>query len=210
MRLHMTSKNKKRNRFKTSAASRQKLLSELKARYPNYIFKSNLLGALFLAGLVLTILEINIYRVTLISIYIPLSIWLLTGIIVVPFFKRIFDIYCFNPYSPGRTPIFFHYLFNIVSFGGIVVFLFMWSNLTFNDKSKSVLTLPIVSYGHLAKSRENCGKPYVHIYYKGGEKELVFPCGTDVEKFNSVYVEIAKGLFGFDVITNKTLIQGVW
>ena len=106
--------------------------------------------------------------------------------------------------------MFFHYLYNIVSFGGILVFLFMWTNQTINDKSKTVITVPINSYGHLAKSRRGCSEPYVHIIYKDKDKELIFPCGTEVEKYNSVYIEVAKGLFGFEVITNKTLIEGQW
>ena len=106
--------------------------------------------------------------------------------------------------------MFFHYFYNIVSFGGILVFLFMWTNQTFNDKSETVITLPIVSYGHLAKSRRSCGEPYAHIIYKEKEKELIFPCGTEIEKFSSLYIEVAKGLYGFDILTNETLVEGQW
>lgn len=206
----MARKKNKNNHNTAPLSYRKNLLVELEAKYPCYNFKSNLLGALFFVGLVLTIWEIYIYRVTFISFYIPLSIWLFTGIIMTPIFKKKFNIYCFNLNTPGRTPMFFHYLFNIVSFGGILMFLFMWTNQTFNNKSDYVLTLPIASYGHLAKSRRNCGEPYVHIFYLEKEKELIFPCGTEVEKYRSVYVETSKGLFGFDVITNKTLVSGQW
>ena len=206
----MTKKKKKSNPNNRPLGYRKKALAELEAKYPYYNFKSNLLGALFFGGLVLTILEIYIYRVTFIFLYIPLSIWVLTGLLMTPIFKNIFNIYCFNPYSPERTPMFFHYLYNIVSFGGILVFLFMWTNQTFNDKSKTVITLPIISYGHFAKSRRSCGEPYVHVVYKYKEKELVFPCDTEIEKYNSVYIEITKGLFGFDIINDKTLIEGQW
>jgi hypothetical protein len=190
---------------------RQKALNELKAKYPHYNIKSNLyVGVPFLGGALLTIWEINIYRVTFISVYILLSIWVLTGVLITPVFKKTFNIYCFNPYTPERTSIFFHLLFNIISFGGIVVFLFMWTNQTFNDPIKVVRNLPVVSSGHLAKSRHSCGDPYVHVIYKNTEKELVFPCGTEIENYSSVYIEITKGLFGFDVITNQTLIEGEW
>jgi hypothetical protein len=206
----MTRKKKKKNPHLRPLGYRKKALNELKAKYPHYNLKSNLLGGLFLIGATLTILEIYIYRVTFISVYIPLSIWVLTGLSITPIFKKIFNIYCFNPYTPERTPMFFHYLFNIVSFGGILVFLFMWTNQTFNDKSKTVITLPIVSYGHLAKSKRSCGEPYGHIIYKEKEKELIFPCGTAIERYSSIYIEVAKGLYGFDIITNKTLVQGQW
>jgi hypothetical protein len=206
----MARKKKKNNPNTRPLGYRQKAVAEQKAKYPYYNLKSNVLGGLFLVGLVLTVWEIYIYRVTFISFYIPLGVWPVTGIIITPIFKRTFNIYCFNPYTPGRTPMVFHYFFNVVSFGGVSVFLFMWTNQTFNDKSKAVLTHPIISYGHLAKSRRNCGEPYVVISYQSEKKELVFPCGTDVENYSSVYVETVKGLFGFDVITDKTLIQGQW
>src|SRR5687767_1092925 len=116
-------KNNKHNSNARPLGYRQKALAELKAKYSYYSLKSNLLGGLFFIGIVLTIWEIYIYRVTFISAYIPLSIWLLPGIIITPVLKRTFNIYCFNPYKPGQTPMFFHYLFNVVSFGGILVFL---------------------------------------------------------------------------------------
>jgi hypothetical protein len=206
----MTRKKKKTYPNSRPLGYRKKALAELKAKYPYYNLKSNLLGLLFLVGLILTIWEIYIYRVTFISVYVPLCIWILTGLLMTPIFRKTFNIYCFNPYTPERTPMFFHYFYNIVSFGGVLMFLFLWANQTFNDKSKRVITVPIVSYGHLAQSRRGCGAPYAHIIYKEKEKELIFPCGTEVEKYSSVYVETAKGLFGFDVITNKTLIQGDW
>jgi hypothetical protein len=206
----MARKKKKNNPNSKRLEYRRKLLTELRAKYPYYNLKSNLLGGLFLLGLILTIWETYIYRVTFISVYIPLSIWILTGILMTPIFKKTFNIYCFNPYTPGRTPMFLHYSYNIISFGGILVFLFMWTNQTFNDKSKSVITVPIISYGHLAESEESCGEPYADIIYKDKEKELIFSCSIEIEKYNSVYIEVAKGLFGFDIITNKTLIEGQW
>ena len=206
----MTRRKKKGNPTIRPLGYRKKALEVLKAKYPYYNLKSNLLGGLFLCGIILTLCEIYIYRVTFISVYIPLSIWVLTGLLITPIFKKTFNIYCFNPYTPEKTSMFYHYLYNIVSFGGILVFLFMWTNQAFNDKSKTVITLPIVSYGHLAKSSRSCGEPYAHIIYMDKEKELIFVCGTEIEKFSSVYIEVTKGLYGFDVITNKTLIEGQW
>lgn len=201
---------KKKNPTIRPLGYRKKALEELKAKYPYYNLKRNLLGGLFLCGLILTLCEIYIYRVTFISVYIPLSIWVLTGLLITPIFKKTFNIYCFNHYTPGQTPMFFHYFNNIVAFGGLLVFLFMWTNQTFTDHSKRVITTSINSYGHLAKSRRSCGEPYVRISYKNSEKELIFPCETAVEKYSNVYIEIEKGLFGFDIITNKTLLEGQW
>lgn len=201
--------NKKRERPHIKRIGiRQKALQQMSAEYSHYNFKSNLLGMLFFVGLVLIIWEIEIYRVTFISPKILTLVWVLTGLLITPVFKNIFNIYCFNPYTPGRTPIFFHVLFNTVSFGGILIFLFMFINKTFSSPTKTVVTLPIVSYGHFAKTGKNCGQPYANVMYKGEEKELVFYCGTDIEKYKSVNIEITQGLFGFEVIINKTLIDG--
>ena len=67
-----------------------------------------------------------------------------------------------------------------------------------------------MEYGHFAKTSKSCGYPWVHIIYSAKEKELVFPCGTDVKKYSRVFLEVEKGFFGFDVITNKTLEEGQW
>ena len=171
--LTMIRKNKKKNPNARPLGYRKKALAELEVKYPHYNLKSNLLGGLFLGGLLLTIWEIYIYSVTFISIYIPLSIWVLTGFLMTPVFKKTFNIYCFNPYTPERTPMFFHYFYNIVSFGGILVFLFMWTNQTFNDKTKSVITVPIISYGHYAKKRNSCGAPYVISFTRTLTKNLI-------------------------------------
>jgi hypothetical protein len=107
-------KKNKRNLNQRPLGYRKKALAELKAKYPYYNLKSNLLGGLFLGGLILTIWETYIYGTTFIPLYVPLSIWFLTGLVMTPIFKKIFNIYCFNPYTPENTPMFFHYFYNIV------------------------------------------------------------------------------------------------
>jgi hypothetical protein len=203
-------KKKKHNPNARPPGYRRKLLAGLNVKYPYYNLKSNFLGGLFLVGLLLTIWEIYIYRVTFISVYFPLSIWVLTGLIMTPIFRRTFNVYCFNPYTPGQTPMFFHYFFNIVSFGGILVFLLMWANQNFTNHSKRTITASIISRGHLANSRYGCGESYVTIDYMETEKDLIFPYWTKVESYSTVYVEVENGLFGFDIMTNKTLIEGQW
>ncbi len=203
-------KKKKKKYRNPDIEYRQPLYDIYKSKYPYYNLKSNAIGSLFLVGLFFTVWEINIYRETFISVYIPLSIWILTGLIISPFFKRTFNIFCFNPYTPGETAIFWHIFFNIISFGGMLVFLFMWTNQTYCDKSKTIETVRINSIGHLAKGRNGCGNPYAKITYQGNEKELVFSCGTEIEKFSQVYIEVQKGFWGYKVITKKTLFAGQW
>jgi hypothetical protein len=67
-----------------------------------------------------------------------------------------------------------------------------------------------MSSGNIPPSQRTCGEPYVVINYKGSDKEMIFPCGTEVEKFGLVYIQVEKGFFGYDIITNKTLIEGQW
>ncbi len=51
-------------------SKKQQLLKEFTDRYPHYILKCNLLGRLFLFGGLLSTLEIDIFRMTFISVYI--------------------------------------------------------------------------------------------------------------------------------------------
>lgn len=90
------------------------------------------------------------------------------------------------------------------------MFLFMWTNYHYPKQDKKIITTSVLSYGHLAKSKNSCGDPYVNIKYRDKEKQLIFPCGTEVEKYGQVYIETKTGFWGFDIITNKTLIEGQW
>lgn len=186
----------------------RKALNDMCAKHPHYVLKSILLGVLFFTGAALAIWGIEIYRVTFISAKILTLVWVITGVLITPLFKKTFNIYCFNPYTPGYSPVFFHVLFNTVSFGSILIFLFMFINQTFGSPHKTVITLPVVSYGHFAKTGSNCGKPYANVLYKGQEKELVFDCDTKIQNYKSVQLQISTGLFGFNVITNQTLTRG--
>ena len=106
---------------------KQQLIKDLCDRYPHYNLKSNLIGGLFLVGLILIIWEISIFRMTFISIYVPLSMWIVSGIMIKPFFKKTLNSHVFNPSSPGYVPAWLQYIYNFISFGGIIVFLFIWS-----------------------------------------------------------------------------------
>lgn len=200
---------------------RPKMLNELKRKYPYYNFKSNLLAVLFVAGIILTIWWIYIYNVILIPAYIPFFIWLFTGLIMTPVFKKAFNIYCFNPFTPGQTPIIIHCLYNIISFGGILVFLLMWTNQNFTDHSKRIIRAKISSYKYSnseqlygskgpVNSRGGCEMPYVTINYMNIKRQFTFPCGTEVEKYESVNLEVERGFFGFYVIYDKTLVKRQW
>jgi hypothetical protein len=200
--------SKKKNKTTSYLSYRRNLVIELKKKYPRYTLISNFLGLLFFISLCLIIWEISIFRRTIIPVYIPLAIWTVTGITLTPFFKRMVNIYILNPYSPGYLPIFWHLFYNIVTWGGLSVFIFMWTNEHFTNNTLQDITTSINAYRHLATDRRGCGEPYVDISYKEQNKELFFPCGTPVEKYRLVHIGIEKGLFGFDVIKNQTLKEG--
>jgi hypothetical protein len=196
---------------KTSSKSiRQQQLALLNQQYPHYTFKANSFASLFLVGILAIISEIGLFRETFIDPLVPFALAVLTGLALTPFLRKTVNIYLYNPYNLGKVPLPFHLLFNIVSFGGILALIFMWTNMHFAFQEKQILTLPIFSKGHLARSKSGCADPYVAIQYKNAEKELIFPCETPIEKYDRVYIEIQKGLFHYDVITRQTLIQGQW
>jgi hypothetical protein len=168
--------------------------------HPHFKLINGILGGLFIGSIFLTILEINIYRKTFIPFLIPLAIWILTGVFVTPFYKRFLTIYFSTPY------LFLQFFFNVVTWGGFVLFAFMWTNYNFTDKQIRTTNEKITSIGHLARGRYgNCQQPFVMINYNGQDKQLVYYCGTQIELYKSVDLTVAKGLFGYDIIVQSEL-----
>ena len=154
----------------------------------------------FLGGLLLTVLEINIYRDTFVSPYVPTTIWLITGVTAVLPMRGILT------KSYGTTSFFMQMVFCIGSWGGIVVYVFMAANFYITSPLLTSEKLPVTDHGTMAKGSHGCGEPYVDIIYNGVEKQLVFPCGTETEKYKFAQLTIKKGLWGFNVITSKYLL----
>jgi hypothetical protein len=199
-----------KNKKPPSKTIRQQQLALLSRLYPHYVFKANPFASLFLVGGLAIIWEIDIFRKTFIDPTIPFVLAVFTGVALTPLLRKTVNIYLYNPYNIGKVPLPFHLVFNIVSFGGMLALILMWTNLHWAYKEKQILTLPIQTKGHLARSKNGCAQPYADIQYKSAEKELIFPCETPIEKYDRVYVEIQRGLFNYDVITRQTLIQGEW
>ncbi|TDO73649.1 hypothetical protein EV143_105247 [Flavobacterium chryseum] len=149
-------------------------------------------------GIILTIFEINIFRKTLISKYIPISIILVTGFIGFLFNKKHFK----KIYSTSGN--FIIIIQNLVSWGFISCYLFMAINY--------YLARPIIE-NYKAKIIEKSSMPgqkgsrierhpLVRFKYFDFEKELVFKF-KDTEKVNladSVKINLKKGRLGFDVL----------
>ena len=157
-----------------------------------------ILSTLFFTGLILTIFEINIYHDTIIDWKIPTAIWFFSGLLTLPFTSK----YLVNYYS--TTNIFMQLVFTITGFGGLLVFSFMAINYYFSLDSRSeIIRTEILKTGHLAKGRNGCGNPYADVIIKSAEKELIFPCDFDIEKYKFVTLTVKRGLLGFDIVLDK-------
>lgn len=174
--------------------------NRLNKAIPNFTIINVILFGLFIGSISLTVWEINIYEKTFVPFNIPFAVWILTGLIVTPFLKKILTIYL-------KAPVFLKLVYNIVTWGGITKFAFMWTNYNFPNKTKMEINEKIISKGHFPKGGKgsHCEQPYIIINYKGQDKQLVYYCGIDVEHFNSVDLTIYRGFFGFDIITKSEL-----
>lgn len=167
---------------------------EKKIQWINYA-----LTFLFFSGIILTIFEINIYRKTVIDWKIPTAIWLGIGLISLFYLRK----YLAEHYNTKN--IFLQLVFSVCSFGGLLTYSFMASNYYLIDKVETeIIKTPIIKTGHLAKGKNGCNNPYVDVYIKGAEKELIFPCDFEIEKYKFVSVRLTRGLFGFDRILEQS------
>ncbi|WP_423149736.1 hypothetical protein [Rubrolithibacter danxiaensis] len=137
---------------------------------------------------------------TLIDWYVPTSIWFLTGLIATPFTSTYLSEYY------KTTNFFLHAVFNICTWGGLVICAMMIINYNFPTGAETQIKVKALNYGHLAKGKSGCAVPYVDVNIKGLNKELIFPCDFEVEKYKSVNVTIQEGFFGIDILTEKKIM----
>ncbi|MBP8034140.1 MAG: hypothetical protein KAZ71_06045 [Bacteroidia bacterium] len=157
-----------------------------------------ILPIIFIGTLILTVFEIEIYRQTLINWAILTFIWFLPGIILTPFTRK------FLKYHIETNSLFLQFLFNTVTWGGLLIYGFMATNYYYPTKSIRTITAKIIRTGHLAKGRYGCGPPYCDVVINNKEKELIFPCGLEIEKYKSIDLKIQKGLWGFEIVAEST------
>ena len=158
------------------------------------------LNGLFFVGIVLFFLEITIYRRTLIPIYIPVNIFLITGFTATFLLKRVLMIYAKMPSFLVRS------IYGLVAFGMLATFLFMWTNELFAGKSTRVTQNAIVSSGYMTQRKSKCKRPYVVVDYEGLlHKRFILGCGVITEGRENVVLEVAAGKWGFDVVKRVVL-----
>lgn len=170
-----------------------------KALTANINWVNSFLSVMFIGALILTVFEIHIYRKTIIHWAIPSTIYILTGLILTPltsnFLKKHYDTIGF----------FFQLVFNVVTWGGLLIFALMATNYYFPKENSKTISTKIIRTGHLARGGHGCGVPYCEVIINNKEKELVFPCDFDIENYNEIELTIRKGFWGFDIITEKNL-----
>jgi hypothetical protein len=169
-----------------------------KALSTNINWVNSLLTILFIGTLYLTVFEIHIYRKTLIHWAVPTSIWFLTGLILTPltnnFLKKHYD----------TSGFFLQLVFNVVTWGGLLLYGLMATNYYFPSDGSKLLSTKIINKGNLSKGRGGgCAEPYCDVIIDKTEKQLFFSCGIDIENFDYIDLTIKKGLWGFDIITDK-------
>ena len=153
---------------------------------------------LFFTGLILTIFEINIFHLTIIDWKIPRGIWLGVGVLVLIFFRKVLTDYY------DTKNIFLQLVFTVCSFGGLSTYGFMASNYYLNGNIETeTLKTEIIKNGHLAKGRSGRGEPYANVIINGTEKQLIFPCGFEIERYKYVNIKLRRSFLGFDLILEQ-------
>jgi hypothetical protein len=159
----------------------------------------------FITGAILSIFEVYLYRLTIISVTIPVSIILTVGVSTFLFgrshYKRNFN----------TRGIFFPLFQNIISWGFISCYIFMAVNYYGADSEVRRIEFEIKSKSSMPGSKGNRDKrsPLVTINYFGMDKELVFKY-VDTKRVHAatkVTVTVKRGLFGFDVLDHCDVVD---
>src|SRR5258705_3111401 len=109
-----------------------------------------------LVGIALIVWEMRIYEITFVPFIIPFLIFVLTGLNLTPLLRK--------PMSMYISPVpFSQFLYNTITFGGIMIFAFMWTNKHFRSREETTSNETIISTGSLYG--KSCHRPTVTIAY---------------------------------------------
>lgn len=161
---------------------------------------SVMFNALFFAGMLLTIWEIDIYQHTFIDYRVPTLLWIGPGLCLTPALRKILAVYI------NTSSLFLQLIYNIVTWGGIVVFSVMALNFYFAEQNTTLYTLRIKDVKEIPGGRNHCMEPNAVVEWMGREKDIAFPCGTSIEPADSVKLNLKEGFLGYTVMVNKELV----
>jgi len=158
------------------------------------------IGILTFLSLAAVLAQMLIYRKTFINFWIPFSIFLGGGFLLFTLLRKSISYYRKTEHSFILQS--FH---GTIMFGGITVLLFMGLNYYVPTGKNHVVEMKVLETGSL-NSRRGCDSPYAIVHYNGMEKQLVFPCNTDLFEGQKIRVSLNRGLFGFLIVEQMTSI----
>ncbi|ALJ00742.1 hypothetical protein [Rufibacter tibetensis] len=154
-------------------------------------------GVTIFTGMILMVLQIDIYRSTIIDSTIPLSIILGVGVLTYLLLQRKYkEVY-------NVRGFFYPLMQSLLSFGFIACYIFMAGNFYLAGRDSKQFTFPIKEKSSMpGTSNKSKRMPLVRFDYFGEEKELVFGYSSTakVEESDFVTLTIKKGAFGFMVL----------
>jgi hypothetical protein len=152
----------------------------------------------FITGFILTVMEVKIYRNTLINWYYPTSIFLISGIVMIPitsnFLRKYYDI----------TSLAYRLLYNAAVFGGLTTYSLMASNYYFPKQRERTIRTEIIKTSTLGGRNRT---QYAEVKIDGQIKQLMFPRKFKIDDYKFVDLVIKNGLLGIDVIYTKELVN---
>jgi hypothetical protein len=157
---------------------------------------------LFFIGLASTIFEIHVYQKTFIPIYIPVSLYIISGVLSTPFFLNTLR------QTLDGSGLLWQYVFNTISWGDVVAALFMAVNFYWGKGDIYSVTLPILHSEHSYSNRNGCYILNIKVEYEEVQRDLVFSCDTsNLKNLDIVILTLDKGLLGYDVIKNQKFLK---
>lgn len=147
--------------------------------------------------------EIELFRKTFISFLIPMTIFIVGGLIAFFLLRNRIPYYKINRQSFGTPLLALH---GTILFGGIIMFLFMALNFYIPVGRTETLHLKVIKTDRFG-GRRRVGAPYAIVEYHGFKKQLVFPHNANMENNGFLQVSLAKGIFGFPTVREMHPIQ---
>jgi len=135
-------------------------------------------GIICFIGISLTIIEISIYRNTMIKWFIPFSIWLISGITSTIILVKFFKIDLKNNYAGNSWIMLIFY--NCLSFSSI------------RDTGNKARRIPVVDVNYQGLIKE--------VVLSRRDKDKL-------ENSSYIILKMKKGILGFDVITEEELTE---
>jgi len=92
-------------------------------------------NALFFAGMLLTLWELDVYKKTLVDYRIATLLWIGPGLCLTPALRKTLALHI------NTNSLFLQLIYNVVTWGGIIVFTFMATNFYFLRKIRHSIRL---------------------------------------------------------------------